>query len=99
MQRWVGKQFLLAGKRIPDEVVQGELGLPSLRGRRAMLRLTFWAKILRMKKGRWVRRVYEAGKAEHEAKPNVKNWASLTHEWLVKLGLEENWKKQQTTED
>ena len=99
MQRWVGKRILLAGKRIPDEVVQGELGLLSLRGRRATLRLMFWAKILRMKKGRWVRRVYEAGKAEHEAKPNVKNWASLTHEWLVKLGLEENWKKQQTAED
>ena len=40
MQRWVGKRILLAGKRIPDEVVQGELGLLSLRGRRAMLRLT-----------------------------------------------------------
>ena len=25
-----------------------------------------------------------------EAKPKVKNWASLTHEWLVKLGLEGN---------
>ena len=64
-----------------------------------MLRLTLWAKILRMKKGRWVRRVYEAGNVEHEAKPNVKNWVSLTHEWLVKLGLEENLKKQQTVED
>jgi len=65
LQRWVGKRILGSGKHLANEAVQGELGWMSLRGRRVMLRLSFWGKVLNMEKQRWVRRVYEASRAKH----------------------------------
>ena len=99
LQRWVGRRILGVGKRVADAVVQGELGLLSMKGRRMLLRLTYWSKILKMDKGRLVRRVYEAGRTAHAANKAVKNWASRTHQWLGELGLEECWKKQEIAED
>ena len=79
LQRWVGKRILGSGKHLANEAVQGELGWMSLRGRRVMLRLSFWGKVLNMEKQRWVRRVYEASRAKHVGGAKG-NWASLTHE-------------------
>ena len=59
-------------------------------GCRVMLRLAFWGKVLNMGKQRLVRRVYEASRAKHAGGAKG-NWASVTHEWLTKLGLEQHW--------
>ena len=56
------------GRRI--EAIMGELGWISMLGRRMLLRLSYWGKILRMGKDRLVRRVYEVGRARLEADLN-----------------------------
>jgi hypothetical protein len=98
IQRKMGKRILACSKRTPDEVVQGELGWMSLAGRRMMLRLFFWAKILRMGRDTWVRRVYSAGRRLVEALPGRPSWCRLTRTWLRQLGLGQYWDSQETPE-
>ena len=72
----------------------GELGWMSMLGRRMLLRLTYWGKILSMSKDRLVRQVYEVGRARLETNQNANTWCNLTRKWLRQLGLEESWTKQ-----
>ena len=72
----------------------GELGWMSMLGRRMLLRLTYWGKILSMSKDRLVRQVYEVGRARLETNQNANTWCNLTRKWLRQLGLEESWVKQ-----
>ena len=58
-----GRKVLGCGSRVSNEAVMGELGWVSMLGRRMLLRLSFWGKILSMGKDRLVRRMYEAGRA------------------------------------
>ena len=48
LQRKIARRILRVSKRTSNEVVLGELGWMTLKARRRMLQLFFWAKILEM---------------------------------------------------
>ena len=48
MMRKVGRRVLKCGNRLPNDVIVGELGWMSMRGRRMLLRLSYWGKVLAM---------------------------------------------------
>ena len=96
IQRKMARRILGSSRSTANEVVLGELGWSSLKSRRMMLRLFFWHKLLRMGEDRWVKRVYEASRSRAEADPEVKNWCSLTRQWLRDLDLEDAWTSQKT---
>ena len=91
LQRQVGKRILRVSKNTANEVVMGELGWLSLKGRRMMLRLNFWAKILQMPESRWVRRVYNESRRRLLTHPRRKNWCSYTRDCLERLGMLRLW--------
>ena len=94
IQRKMGRRILRCSKNTPVEVIQGELGWMSLAGRRAMLRLFFWAKILEMSGLSWVKRLYRAGRQQLAADPRSKSWCALTRQLLNQLGLGQHWERQ-----
>jgi hypothetical protein len=98
MQREMGRRILGCSRRMVNEVVLGELGWMTMRGRRKKLRLGFWAKILSMKEERWVKKVYEESRRRYEEE-GEKNWCSMTHEILKEIGLEEAWEEQEVGAD
>jgi hypothetical protein len=96
VQRVMAKRILRASKRTPNEVVLGELGWRPLRARRRVLRLKFWAKILRADETRWVRRVYEESRRQAEEDPSFLSWAAVTSRTLTEVGLGDHWTGQNT---
>jgi len=48
LARKIGRRVLKCGNRLPNETIMGELGWMSMRGRRMLLRLSYWGKILQM---------------------------------------------------
>jgi len=58
VQREMGKMILRCSSKMANEVVLGELGWWTLKGRRDMLRLKFWGKVGRMSSRRLVKQVY-----------------------------------------
>jgi hypothetical protein len=47
LQRMDGRMCLGVGREVADEAVQGELGWWTMKGRRRLLRLVYWAKMVR----------------------------------------------------
>ena len=66
------------------------------RARRRVLRLKFWAKILRAYDSRWVRRVYEESRRQAEEDPSFLSWAAVTSRILTEVGLGDHWTGQKT---
>ena len=95
LARKIGRRVLKCGRRLPNDAIQGDLGWMSMRGRRMLLRLSYWGKILSMEPGRWVRKIYEQGRARLEANAQAGTWCSLTRKWLTYLGLDEEWQRQE----
>ena len=95
IQRKMARRILKCSKKTPAEVLQGELGWVSLAGRRAMLRLFFWARILELGRHTWVRRLYNAGRQQLVANPQSNSWSKLTRDLLRQLGLGQYWDTQQ----
>ena len=52
IQRQAGRRILKVGVAVGNAAVIGELGLISMAGRRALLRLNYWEKVLAMPEGR-----------------------------------------------
>ena len=96
LARKVGRRVLRCGVRLPNDAVLGELGWMTMRGRRMFLRLSYWGKVLEMGAGRWVKRVYEEGRAKLETRATASTWCNLTKKWLMELGLREEWEAQET---
>ena len=94
LMRKVGRRILKCGSRVPNDAITGELGWMSMRGRRMMLRLSYWGKILAMPDERLVKRVYEGGRALLSADAHASTWCNLTRSWLVELGLQDEWDAQ-----
>ena len=89
LARKIGRRVLKCGNRLPNETIMGELGWMSMRGRRMLLRLSYWGKILQMDDGRWVKKVYEQGKARLEVNADAKTWCNLTRRRVaVGIGAE-----------
>ena len=95
LARKVGRRVLKCGRRVPNDAILGELGWTTMRGRRMLLRLSYWGKILAMDDGRWVKKVYMHGKARLDANPGANTWCNLTRKWLLELGLKEEWEAQE----
>ena len=70
-----------------------------MRGRRMLLRLSYWGKILGMDEGRWVRKVYEQGRARLAGNARANTWCNLTRKWLLELGLHREWQDQAVGQD
>ena len=85
LARKVGRRMLKCGSRIPgpDEALLAELGWMTMRGRRMLLRLSYWGKILGMDEGRWVRKVYEQGRARLTDNARSNTWCNLTRQMAV----------------
>ena len=59
-----------------------------------LLRLSYCSKVLAMKDGRWVKKLYEHGRRRLEIDGRANTWCNLTRKWLRDLGMEEEWKQQ-----
>ena len=70
--------------------MQGELNWLTLKGRRDMLRLRYWRKIISMKKNRLTKIAY----SEEIKKERKISWAKQTKKILKMYGLEKYWKNQ-----
>ena len=90
LQMKMGKRILGCSSRMSNEVVRGELGWWSMRGRRMLLRIRFWCRIVRMRRERLVRKIYEESRRRY-VDNGIKNWCSYTHVLLKLVGLEEWW--------
>merc|ERR1711954_220631 len=89
LQRQIGR-FILGHRRNSNNcAVLGELGWWKLEERRDLLRLNFWGKILRLKKNRITRILYEQGRADK------KEWTETTKKILEKWGIREFWEKEE----
>jgi hypothetical protein len=99
VQLMMGKRILRCRSSTTDEVVRGELGWGTMRGRRMMLRIRYWGKVVSMGRDRLVRKVYEEGRKRHLRSKRVRNWCSYTHKIMSMVGLEESWQSNSVGED
>ena len=76
IQTKMGKRILGCREKTADDVVRGELGWWKMRGRRDMLRLRYWGKIMKMRSDRWVRKIYNMSRQRYEE--GETNWCSDT---------------------
>ena len=63
LARKIGRRVLKCGRSLPNDAIMGELGWMTMRGRRMLLRLSYWGKVLQMEDSRWVKKAYEHGRA------------------------------------
>ena len=98
IQRRMGKMILRCSEKMTNEVVLGELGWWSMKGRRDMMRLLFWRKIVCMSQSRLVHHLYSVGRAQHQAGKKSK-WCKETHLLLQSLGLEHIWNQDGLSEE
>ena len=97
VQREMGKMILRCSSKMANEVVLGELGWWTLKGR-DMLRLRFWGKVGRMSSRRLVKQVYTHSRARFQAGESSK-WCKYTYTLLKQLGMEDTWEKEHLTEE
>ena len=85
----MGRRVLGVSNLTTREVIQGDLGLESIRSRRVILRLRFWYKIIKMKKYRLVYKIYKQRREEFikGKKRDKKNWCYWTWKHLKDLHL------------
>ena len=68
IQRRMGKMILRCSEKMTNEVVLGELGWWSMKGRRDMMRLLFWRKIVCMSQSRLVHHLYSVEHSIRQAR-------------------------------
>src|SRR3954462_1454283 len=66
VQREMGKMILGCSPKMTNEVVLGELGWWTLKGRRDFLTLNFWGKIVGMSPHRLVYHVYHTSRSRYD---------------------------------
>ena len=59
LQNEMGRRVLGVSRLTTKEVIQGELGLQSVKSRRSFLRIKFWIKILKTDENRLVYKIYK----------------------------------------
>ena len=73
-----------------NEVVLGELGWWSLKGRRDLLRLKYWGHLVRVREDSVVKRVYRESRNRYSLFAE-ENWCTYTHLLLKKLDMDSVW--------
>ena len=91
LQRRAGRMMLGVGDAVANEVVQGELGWWTVKGRLDMLRLMYYAKLTK-ESSDLVRGVYECGRNTADS-GRRSTWCAYTKKLLGELGLEEEWRR------
>jgi hypothetical protein len=94
IQLRMGRRILGCVSTTANEVVRGELGWMTMKSRRDLLRLGYWGKVMRMREGRWTRRLYEKSREEFVGE-GKSNWCKITHSLLCELHLEQVWDSQE----
>jgi hypothetical protein len=106
IMRQMGRRILGVAGKTPNELVRGELGWWTMKGRRDRLRLMYFGRLVRMKEERVTKRVYRVSRNRYiessvergggrKNKRTVDNWSRYTHRLLADLGLEEKWEKEE----
>lgn len=85
------KRILGVKKTTQNDFIYGELGRISFKTRRLYNILKYWVKILHTDNNKYIKKVYELLKLDHERMPNKINWCSLVKDLLCSLGFYEAW--------
>ena len=100
VQREMGKIILRCSSKMANEVVLGELGWWTLKGRRDFLTLNYWGKIVGgMAPSRLVYHVYHTSRSRYDANHNnssnhsTNRWCYNIHALLKDIGMEDAWNK------
>jgi hypothetical protein len=98
IQREMGKMILRCSPKMTNEVVLGELGWWTLKGRRDFLTLNYWGKIVGgMSPSRLVYQVYHNSRSRYDTNHNNNNnhgtnrWCYNIHTLLKEIGMEDTW--------
>jgi hypothetical protein len=96
LQRLAGRMCLGVGREVPNEVVTGDLGWWTVQGRREYLRLVYWGKMVRERRGTIVRDVYEVGRRRiDEGKAKKSEWCVETKRLLEEMGMGGTWRTEE----
>jgi len=105
VQREMGKMILGCSPKMANEVVLGELGWWTLKGRRDFLTLNYWGKIVGgMSPHRLVYHVYQTSRSRYDKNhdsPNnhsLNKWCNNIHSILKGIDLEDTWNANTLTE-
>jgi hypothetical protein len=91
LQIQMGRALLGVGRSVANDVVRGDLGWWTMKGRSDLAKLRFWGKILQLPNTRILRSVYNARRAEYAQFPTISSWCRNIHQLLIKLGLGQCW--------
>src|SRR3954469_11690666 len=101
----MGKMILRCSPMMANEVVLGELGWWTLKGRRDFLTLNYWGKIVGgMSPHRLVYHVYQRSRSRYDKNhdsPNnhsLNKWCNNIHSILKGIDLEDTWNANTLTE-
>jgi hypothetical protein len=86
-----GKSILGCSSRMASEVVRGELGWMTMAGRRAVMKMRFFGRLVWMDKDRVVRRVFE--KRYRAWKEGNGGWFACVKELMEGCGLGAWWEE------
>lgn len=86
----MGRRILRCNRNTSKEVIRGELGWWTLKGRRDLLRLRYYAHIVLMKENRLPRKIYSVARAL--MKP--RSWCTHIKRTLYELQLGEYWESE-----
>ena len=87
----MGRALLGVGPKVANDVIRGDLGWWTMKGRSDLAKLRFWGKILKTANCQLIHRVYKARRAEYIQYNNKKSWCGDVHRLLVALGLGQCW--------
>ena len=100
VQREMGKMILRCSSKMANEVVLGELGWWTLKGRRDFLTLNYWGKIVGgMSPSRLVYHVYHTSRSQYDKcrnnnnnhMPSMNKWCNNIHTLLKSIDMEDAW--------
>ena len=100
VQREMGKMILRCSSKMANEVVLGELGWWTLKGRRDFLTLNYWGKIVGgMSPSRLVYHVYHTSRSQNDIwrnsnnnhMPSMNKWCNNIHTLLKSIDMEDAW--------
>ena len=95
IQRRMARTILGVPKTTTSLAVLGELGWWPLKARRDMLRLRYWAKLVRMYEGRCTKKMYKVCRREaQDPMCTYRNWCHYTKELLEDLGMSAIWRSE-----
>ena len=93
LQRLAARMCLGVGRGVADEVLMGELGWWSVRGRREYLRLLYWGKLASGGGGQLVQQVYREGRKRcEEGVAGGGEWCVEVCQVMDRIGLQEYWR-------